>query len=90
MRIALRLRGTNLDGNEFEVLTTTENVSANGFLCPCSAPLAKGSVVNVYMTGKTERFAGQVVVVRKEAPGAPLQRYGFAFKERSLDWVLQT
>jgi DNA-binding response OmpR family regulator len=87
MRVPLKLRGMSLEGKEFEVLTATENVSASGFLCTCSASLAKGAEVKVYLAGQTERFAGKVVVVRREAPGAPWQRYGFTFKERTAEWV---
>lgn len=90
MRVIVKLRGTDAKGNHFVVDTTTENVSAGGFLCNCSASLIKGASVDVFLTSEgQERFAGRAKVVRQDAPGAPWQRYGFQFEEISSDWVLQ-
>jgi response regulator RpfG family c-di-GMP phosphodiesterase len=90
MRVLLRLRGVGTDGKSFEQLTTTENLSAGGFLANCAATLAKGAVVEVFLTaGGHERFAGRAQAVRKESPGSPWQRYGFQFIETTSDWVLQ-
>jgi len=90
MRVLLRLRGVGADGKSFEQLTTTENLSAGGFLANCAATLAKGAVVEVLLTaGGQERFAGRAQAVRKESPGSPWQRYGFQFLETTSDWVLQ-
>lgn len=89
MRVILKLRGKDSNGAPFEIGTATENVSAGGFLCACSAALMKGTVVDVYLVGEPDRFAGKARVVRQEAPGAPWQRYGFEFLERTSEWVLQ-
>ncbi|MGB8061208.1 MAG: response regulator [Candidatus Sulfotelmatobacter sp.] len=89
MRIALKLRGTDANAKPFEELTVTENVSADGFLCNCGLPLVKGAVVDVFLVGATEHFVGRAQIVRKEAPGAPWQRYGFHFQEKTSDWVFQ-
>lgn len=89
MRILLKLKGTDANGKPFEELVATENVSAGGFLCSCAHALAKDAVVDVFLTGGTERPAGRARVVRKEAPGDPLQRYGFQFSEKTTEWVLQ-
>src|ERR1700733_13805587 len=35
MRVPLKLRGSDVDGNSFEELAETENVSASGFMCNC-------------------------------------------------------
>lgn len=88
MRVVLKLRGTDAVGNRFEESTSTENVSAGGFLCHCNASLAKGAVVDVFLATGNERFAGRGRVVRKEA-GAPMERYGFQLEEKTGDWVLQ-
>ena len=89
MRIILKLRGTDANGKQFEESTTTENVSAAGFLCSCSASLIKAAPVDVFTTsGGQERFAGRVQAVRRESPGSPWQRYGFQFLETTSDWVL--
>jgi hypothetical protein len=90
MRIVLRLRGTDANGNHFEEMTTTENASAGGFLCPCSALLVKDTPVEVFIGGEHERFAGRARVVRREAPHAPWQKYGLAFVEKTLEWPLQS
>jgi DNA-binding response OmpR family regulator len=89
MRVALKLRGTDAIGNRFEELTSTEDVSAGGFLCHCTAGLAKGAVVDVFLAAGTERFAGRARVVRKDSSTAPLERYGFQLEEKTGDWVLQ-
>lgn len=90
MRVLLKLRGADVDGRRFEEATTTDNVSAGGFLAVCTASLAKGTPVEVFLTsGGHERFAGRAQAVRKESPGSPWQRYGFEFLETTSDWVLQ-
>jgi DNA-binding response OmpR family regulator len=90
MRVVLKLRGTDARGNRFDVSTTTENVSAGGFLCNCPTSLVKGAVFEVLLVSEgQERFAGRAKVVRQESPGAPWQRFGFHFEEITSDWVLQ-
>jgi DNA-binding response OmpR family regulator len=90
MRVILKLRGTDASGKEVDETTTTDNVSAGGFLCNCAASLLKGAVVNVFLTsGGVERHAGRAHVVRKESTGSAWNRYGFQFDETTSDWVLQ-
>ncbi|MBZ5704557.1 MAG: response regulator [Acidobacteriia bacterium] len=89
MRVTLKLRGTDASGKTFEELTATENVSAEGFLCNCAQPLVKDAIVEVFLVGGAERYVGRARVVRQESPGAPWQRYGFQFQEKTLEWVLQ-
>lgn len=89
MRVIVKLRGKDPNGDTFEIGTATENVSAGGFLCACAASLTKGTIVDVYIAGDPDRFAGRARVARQEAPGAPWQRYGFEFTERTSEWVLQ-
>jgi CheY-like chemotaxis protein len=89
MHIGLRLRGTDAAGKTIEELTTTENASAGGFLCNCIASFVQGAVVEVFLSSGTDRFVGKARVVRREAPGAPWQRYGFQFVEKNSEWVLQ-
>lgn len=89
MRVNLKLRGTDANGKPFEESTTTENVSAGGFLCNCTETLVKGAPVEVFLTsGGQARYAGRAQVVRKES-GSPWQRYGFHFEQITSDWVLQ-
>jgi CheY-like chemotaxis protein len=90
MRVLLKLRGTDANGNPFDESTTTDNVSAGGFLCPCTVPLVKGTQVDVFLTsGGSERHAGRAHVVRKESTGSALSRFGFQFQSTTSDWVLQ-
>lgn len=88
MRVVLKLKGTDASGKQFEESVATENVSASGFLCNCNQAITKDAVVEVYLAGSNERFVGKARVVRKEAPGAPWQRYGFQFTEKTQEWVL--
>jgi hypothetical protein len=72
MRLALKLRGTNASGRKFEEMTTTEDVSARGFLCNCMSALVKDAIVEVTLSGGSERYVGRAQVVRKESSGTPL------------------
>ena len=90
MRVVLKLQGSDADGKVFEQSTFTENVSVGGFLGGCTASLVKDARVKVFLTtGGKDYYAGTAKVVRREAPGAPWQRYGFQFEETTSDWVLQ-
>ena len=90
MRLILKLKGQDEGGRTFEQLTTTENVSAGGFLCNVSVGLAKEAKCDVFLSaGGQDRFVGRVRPARIESPGTPWQRYGFQFVERSAEWILQ-
>jgi response regulator RpfG family c-di-GMP phosphodiesterase len=91
MKLILKLKGVDEAGRSFEQLTSTENVSAGGFLCNLPLSLPNDAVLNVFLSGKGEdRYVGRARPVRKEAPDAPWQRYGFQFTERSSEWIFQT
>jgi len=90
MRVPLRLRGTDANGQKFEELGETENVSASGFLCNCARPLVKGAILEIFLAGGKDRYVGRACVVRKESAGAPWQRYGFRFEEKTPEWVLHS
>jgi hypothetical protein len=89
MRVILKLKGTDAEGKSFELKTNTENVSAGGFLCACSATLLKGTPVEVFLMGDHERFVGKARVVRRDSPRTPWQHYAFQFTEMTSDWILQ-
>jgi DNA-binding response OmpR family regulator len=90
MRLILKLKGKDEGGRSFEQLTTTENVSAGGFLCNIPVVLAKETIFDVFLSAAgQDRFAGRVRPVRIESPDTPWQRYGFQFVERSAEWILQ-
>jgi len=89
MKVVLKLRGTDARGQAFEEMTSTENVSVGGFLCQCTTSLTKDTIVEVFLASKMEKYAGRALVVRREAPDTPWQKYGFKFQERTSEWVLQ-
>jgi len=90
MKFVLKLKGTDERGRSFEQLTTTENVSAGGFLCTFPIALADNTVLEVFLArGGQDRFVGKARAVRREDPDTPLQRCGFQFTERSSEWILQ-
>jgi DNA-binding response OmpR family regulator len=89
MCVTLKLRGTDDAGNPFEEVTATENVSAGGFLCNCSALLATGATVEVFQVSGRERYVGLARVMRKESSDMTWQRYGFRLEDNSGEWVLQ-
>jgi hypothetical protein len=90
MKLSLKLKGTDSSQRSFEQLTTTENVSAGGFLCILPLSLSADSSLQVFLSGAGhDRYVGSVRVVRKEAPDTPWQRYAFQFAERTPEWILQ-
>jgi DNA-binding response OmpR family regulator len=90
MKLVLKLKGTDERGRSFEQLTTTENVSAGGFLCNLPVVLPPDARLDVFLSGSdTDRHAGTVRAARQEAPNSPWQRYGFQFVERSPEWIFQ-
>lgn len=90
MHLIIKLKGTDARQRSFEQLTTTENVSAGGFLCPFPIELAESSKLQVFLTGAGhDQYVGTVNVVRREAEGTPWQRYAFQFTERTAEWILQ-
>jgi DNA-binding response OmpR family regulator len=90
MKFVLKLKGMDERGRSFEQLTTTENVSAGGFLCAFPVTLAPNAIVEVYLSGAgQDRFVGRARLVRREDADTPLQRCGFQFVERTSEWILQ-
>ena len=88
MRVPLKMSGVDAQGNAFDELVETENVSVSGFFCPCSRSLTKGASVTIHMAQDDKRV-GNAVVVRKDSPAAPWHRYGFRFSGTTTNWVLQ-
>jgi DNA-binding response OmpR family regulator len=89
LRVTLKLRGMNRQGNEFEEVATTENVSLNGFLCGCTADLPTDGIVDVYIAGSRENYVGKARIVHSSSQSAPLRHYGCRFVEKTGLWVLQ-
>ena len=89
MQAILKLK--EIDAQEKNSVTVaTENVSAGGFLCSCSAFLRKDTILDVFLTGEQERYVGRAKVVRVEANGTAWQRYGLQFMETTSEWILRS
>jgi DNA-binding response OmpR family regulator len=89
LNVILKLQGKDRHGTPFEVFTTTENVSANGFLCGCTASLEKDAILEVYLRLEGEHYAGTAKAVRGEWHDTPCPRYGFRFVKKPAVWMLQ-
>ena len=87
--ITLKLKGADVSGKAFAVLTATENASATGFLASCAVPLETDAEVDVFLYAKSERFAGRARVMRIEGRDSPRQRYGFQFVQKPSGWILE-
>jgi CheY-like chemotaxis protein len=88
LHVPVRIAGQAADGTHFDVLTTTENVSQNGFLCACNVDIHIGSIVEVSLTNSPVPV-GKAKVMRSEWQDTKLPRYGCRFTEKSGAWVLQ-
>jgi DNA-binding response OmpR family regulator len=89
LRVSLKLRGVNEDGDQLEEPATTENVSMNGFMCVCAAAFAANSTLTVYLINRGEEYVGKARIVHSDFQGEKLRRYGCAFIEKTGPWVLQ-
>jgi response regulator RpfG family c-di-GMP phosphodiesterase len=89
MQVGIELRGLNQEGKAFHEVTETDNVSANGFRCACSASLAPKSLVEVYLrSGDATRRVGRAEVIHVLRRGFDVARYGFHFIQKPAEWVL--
>jgi two-component system response regulator MprA len=89
LRLDIKLKGMDASGRAFEETTTTENVSAEGFMCNSMSSLVKDAIIEVSLISGGEHYAGRARVVRKESSVAPWRRYGFQFEGKRLAWPLQ-
>ncbi|MBI1741353.1 MAG: response regulator [Acidobacteriales bacterium] len=88
IRIGLRLHGTDGRGEQFTELVATESASPEGFQFTSPRDFADGSVVDVFLTGSTERHVGHARVVERFSADLRLQAYRVVFDD-ATDWVLQ-
>jgi CheY-like chemotaxis protein len=80
LRLMLKLRGKNRNGEYFETRAATENVSKSGFLCTCNPPLYDDDVtLAVSLCGERELDLGYAHLVRVVTTDAMHPRYGFQF-----------
>jgi CheY-like chemotaxis protein len=89
LKAVVKLRGTTENGKEFELLTTTEDVSSGGFLCRCAIPLRQSSIVEVsLMSREGECRVGGAELKHTRWPNLPWQTCGFRFTEKTGPWVI--
>jgi CheY-like chemotaxis protein len=88
MRLPMKLTGKDANGLPFEELTSSDDVSAQGFLCCCSKTLVKGCQLEVFLVQGTARYVGRASVVRKDLGSSSGPRYGFQFDEKTPEWIL--
>jgi two-component system, OmpR family, response regulator len=89
LRVPLKLRGADMHDSKFDETVTTENVSLSGFLCDSTVELAEGAIVEVYMMGEQEEYAGKAAVVHADGKSTAVRRYGWRFTEKAGPWVLK-
>jgi DNA-binding response OmpR family regulator len=89
LKVIVKLFGTSVSGKRFDLLTSTEDVSANGFLCKCSVDLEPGAIVEVFLLSRSsEVLVGRASMRHVQWPGTPWQNCGFGFIEKNASWVL--
>jgi CheY-like chemotaxis protein len=88
LRVPVRITGQAADGSHFDLLTMTENVSQNGFLCACNVDIHIGSIIEVSLTNSPSPV-GKAKVMRAEWQDTQLPRYGCRFTDKNGEWVLQ-
>jgi DNA-binding response OmpR family regulator len=89
LRVALKLRAIDAKGAASEVLTVTETVSTQSFLCAYQKAAKEGDLVEVYLARNEQQLAGKARVARIEWPGTPGQRVDFQFIDKPTDWILR-
>ncbi|GAC1618933.1 MAG: hypothetical protein PVS2B2_26370 [Candidatus Acidiferrum sp.] len=88
LRVAIKLRVTAAGGAASSVVTTTENVGRNSFLCACALQLEKNSVVDVYLVGSPDEHAGEARTIRTESSGTEYPKYALRFSREPSTWIL--
>jgi DNA-binding response OmpR family regulator len=89
LKVILKLVGTGISGKKFDLLTSTEDVSANGFLCKCTVDLEPGAIVEVFLLSRSaEVLVGRAAMRHVQWPATAWQNCGFEFLEKNSSWVL--
>jgi DNA-binding response OmpR family regulator len=89
LQVALRLSGTDVASEPFQCFTTAVNVGRSSFFCGCSAALAIGADLDVYLVSSEEHFVGKAKTIRSEWNETPFPRYGFRLPVKTGGWVLE-
>lgn len=86
--LALSIDGNQQETGSSEVLTTSENLALNSFLCSAAVRLDVGSLVAVRTGGVGGDVVGTARVVRFETRQDSLTRYAFRFVTKTGAWIL--
>jgi CheY-like chemotaxis protein len=89
MRVALSLKGRDAGGEPFVDRVETESVSASGFRCVSERMLEEGSLLQVFLAGRTELHAAAARVVERVPAGLARHRYRLKFDGEKENWILQ-
>jgi CheY-like chemotaxis protein len=87
LRLVLKLRGVDSSGTTFETVSATEDLSAYGFICSCTAPLDDNALVEVFLKSPGEQWVGRARVARREWTDRYWKRYAFRFVEEPRVWL---
>jgi DNA-binding response OmpR family regulator len=89
LKVILKLVGTTQAGKQFELLTSTDDVSTNGFLCRCAIPLEPEAIVDVHLVSRNgETHVGQAKLRHVQWSGLAWQACGFQIIKKTGIWVL--
>jgi len=89
LKVMLKLRGTAETGKQFELVTSTENVSGNGFCCRCTIPLREQTLVEVSLLKQgCEHLVGHARMRYVSWTNTPWQACGFQFISKKGPWIV--
>lgn len=89
LKAVVKLRGIANGGKQFELLTSTEDVSRNGFSCRCAIALPEHLTVEVsLMSREGELRIGRAELRHTRWPDMPWQTCGFSFLEKTGPWII--
>ncbi len=89
MRVALKLKGRDAEGEQFDDRAETEGISADGFSCICGRNLQDGAPLNVFLVGRNEIRVGIARPVERVSAGLDRHRYNFLFDGEKKNWIVQ-
>jgi CheY-like chemotaxis protein len=88
LRVTLHMRGISKQGAPVEEIVSTEDISANGFLCRCATTLKKDSNVEIFLAGEGRKYVGTARVVWIEPNESSHPHHGFYFIKKVGEWIL--
>jgi len=86
--LSLSLKPSQEEPAPQELLTTTENLALNSFLCSAAVHFDVGAVVLVRTVGPGGGLVGTAKVIRTERRLSSLTRYAFRFVAKGGAWIL--